>query len=109
MPLFNSKNTSPARLSLYNALIMASLMAVISIILNHNWIIVLVVAGITFCVAYTLYFYTLQYFIYRKIKLIYKFINQTKATRRSTFLLAFSRKRVFTSGFSRAPCSKVSI
>jgi len=83
MPL--SKNTSPVRLSLYNALIMASLMAVIGVVLGHNWIAVLLIAGITFCVAYTLYFYTLQYFIYRKIKLIYKFIFQTKATKREEF------------------------
>jgi two-component system phosphate regulon sensor histidine kinase PhoR len=44
-----------------------------------------IVLGITFAVIYGVYYYTLQRFIYRKIKLIYKFIYQTKATKREEY------------------------
>ncbi len=64
---------------------MSSLMAIFSVFLDHRWMVVLGIFVITFTVAYFLYFYTLQYFIYRKIKLIYKFIFQTKATKREEF------------------------
>src|SRR6202012_2061304 len=43
------------------------------------------VFGVTFFIIYGLYYYTLQRFIYRKIKLIYKFIYQTKATKKEEF------------------------
>ncbi len=52
--------------------------------LPRPWMAALVFAG-TFLVAYGIYFYTLQTFIYRKIKVIYKFIFQTKATKREAF------------------------
>lgn len=53
--------------------------------LKQPWYIDIIAFGLTFVVAYIIYFYTLQYFIYRKIKLIYKFIYQTKATKREEF------------------------
>ena len=40
---------------------------------------------VIFAGAYGLIVYTLQTFIYRKIKLIYKFIYQTKASKREEF------------------------
>lgn len=40
---------------------------------------------IIFLGAYLLVLYTLQAFIYRKIKLIYKFIYQTKASKKEEF------------------------
>ena len=45
----------------------------------------LIVFGVTFIITYWLYYYTLQRFIYRKIKLIYKFIYHTKATRKEEY------------------------
>jgi len=45
----------------------------------------LVVFAFTFITTYWLYYYTLQRFIYRKIKLIYKFIYQIKATKKEEF------------------------
>jgi two-component system phosphate regulon sensor histidine kinase PhoR len=56
-----------------------------TLLLKQPWYIDVIAFGLTFIVAYTIYFYTLQYFIYRKIKLIYKFIYQTKATKREEF------------------------
>ncbi len=46
------------------------------------WYTPLIVFCVTFIIIYSLYYYTLQRFIYRKIKLIYKFIYQTKATKK---------------------------
>lgn len=39
----------------------------------------------TFALSYGLYYYSLQQFIYRKLKIIYKLIYQTKATRKEEF------------------------
>ena len=50
-----------------------------------NLKLLIIVFSSTFIITYFLYYYTLQYFIYRKIKLIYKFIYQTKATRREEY------------------------
>jgi two-component system phosphate regulon sensor histidine kinase PhoR len=50
--------------------------------LDGKWLIGLVSFAIIFLGSYLLIFSIVQNFIYRKIKLIYKFINQTKATRR---------------------------
>ncbi|WP_118976410.1 sensor histidine kinase [Taibaiella koreensis] len=85
MPVIQSKNTSPAILSFFTALILAAIITVFTLFLRQPWYIDLSAFALTFTVAYTIYFYTLQYFIYRKIKLIYKFIYQTKATKREEF------------------------
>jgi two-component system, OmpR family, phosphate regulon sensor histidine kinase PhoR len=50
--------------------------------LEGKWQIGLASLGLIFLGSYGLILYIIQKFIYRKIKLIYKFINQTKATRR---------------------------
>ncbi len=80
-----SKNPSPVSLSLITAGIVASANSLLSLLLHPEWWQVCLVAATTFVVTYTLYYYTLQRFIYRKIKLIYKFIYQTKATPREEF------------------------
>lgn len=53
--------------------------------LHSMWQTALIVLGVSFVTVYLVYYYTLQRFIYRKIKLIYKFIYQTKATRREEY------------------------
>ncbi len=85
MSVIKSKNTSPAILSFFTALLLAIVITVFTLLLHQPWYIDVIAFGLTFIIAYTLYFYTLQYFIYRKIKLIYKFIYQTKATKREEF------------------------
>jgi two-component system phosphate regulon sensor histidine kinase PhoR len=64
---------------------LAIVITLFTLLLKQPWYIDVIAFGLTFVVAYTIYFYTLQYFIYRKIKLIYKFIYQTKATKREEF------------------------
>lgn len=85
MPVIKSKNTSPAILSLFTAFILAVFITLFTLVLRQPWYVDILAFGLTFVIAYTIYFYTLQYFIYRKIKLIYKFIYQTKATKREEF------------------------
>jgi two-component system phosphate regulon sensor histidine kinase PhoR len=64
---------------------MSTINSLLSLFLRPQWYIALLVFGITFGITYWLYYYTLQRFIYRKIKLIYKFIYQTKATKREEY------------------------
>lgn len=85
MSFLDTKNLSPRLLSFITALIISTVNALLSLLLNPHWFMPLVVFGISFIVTYSLYYYTLQRFIYRKIKLIYKFIYQTKATRKEEF------------------------
>ena len=85
MSVFDTKNLSPRVLSLFTALIISTVNALLSLVLEPDWYIPVIVFSVTFIITYSLYYYTLQRFIYRKIKLIYKFIYQTKATRREEF------------------------
>ncbi|MBS1614647.1 MAG: sensor histidine kinase [Bacteroidetes bacterium] len=83
--MLDTKNPSPVSLSLITASVVATANTLLSFLLRPEWWQVCLVAGTSFLVTYTLYYYTLQRFIYRKIKLIYKFIYQTKATPREEF------------------------
>jgi two-component system, OmpR family, phosphate regulon sensor histidine kinase PhoR len=85
MSVFDTKNLSPRVLSSFTALIISTANALLSLTLKASWYIPLIVFAITFVITYSLYLYTLQRFIYRKIKLIYKFIYQTKATKKEEF------------------------
>jgi len=85
MSFLDTKNFSPKALSYFTAFIISSVNALLSLTLDAKWYIPLVVFSVTFIITYNLYYYTLQRFIYRKIKLIYKFIYQTKATKREEF------------------------
>jgi two-component system, OmpR family, phosphate regulon sensor histidine kinase PhoR len=85
MSLLDTKNLSPRLLSFTTALVIAIANALMSMFINNKWQTPLVVFSITFIVIYSVYHYTLQKFIYRKIKLIYKFIYQTKATKREEY------------------------
>ncbi len=85
MSVLDTKNLSPRLLSSITAIIIGSANAILSLFLHQKWYIPLVVFGVTFVVIYWLYYYTIQRFIYRKIKIIYKFIYQTKATKKEEF------------------------
>jgi two-component system phosphate regulon sensor histidine kinase PhoR len=85
MSILDTKNLSPRYLSLITASIIALANALLSLALQPEWYLVLVVFVVTFGITFAIYYYTLQRFIYRKIKLIYKFIYQIKATPREEF------------------------
>ncbi|MEO6830753.1 MAG: ATP-binding protein [Chitinophagaceae bacterium] len=84
MPLLDN-HFSPKFLALITAATVSLVNTLLSLLLDPKWYIVVLVAISTFIITYAIYHYTLQRFIYRKIKLIYKFIYQNKATPREVF------------------------
>lgn len=80
-----SKNFSPQQLSALTALGLSIPIALGIYIFKPVWWIALLSFVVIFLGSYGLIVYTLQTFIYRKIKLIYKFISQTKANKREEF------------------------
>ena len=85
MSVLDTKNLSPRLLSFITAIIIATANALLSLFLRQTWYTPFFVFIVTFFIIYGLYYYTLQRFIYRKIKIIYKFIYQTKATKKEEF------------------------
>lgn len=83
--MFKAKNLSPQKLAGFTALVLSIIMVLGCLVLDMGLRVTLIAFFLTFLVSYYLYLYTLQNFIYRKIKLIYKFIYQTKASKREDF------------------------
>ena len=80
--MLNTKNFSPKQLSLFTALILGVPVAIGAWLLRPEWLLVLLSFIIFVGGSYALILAVLQRFIYRKIKLIYKFIYQTKASKK---------------------------
>jgi two-component system phosphate regulon sensor histidine kinase PhoR len=80
--MVSTKNVSPRQLSFFTALILAVPISLLIFFVERSWL----WAGTSFLVilggSYLLISIVLERFIYRKIKLIYKFIYQTKATKK---------------------------
>lgn len=81
----SSKNSSPQQLSALTALGLSIPIALGIFVLKPVWWIALISLVVVFLGSFGLILYTLQTFIYRKIKLIYKFIYQTKASKKEEF------------------------
>lgn len=80
--MFKTKNLSPKQLSAFTALVV-SLPVGIGFWLVERKIILSFLAFVIMLIgSYFLISFVLEWFIYRKIKLIYKFIYQTKASKR---------------------------
>lgn len=76
------KNISPRKISAFTALALATPIGILLWYVEKDWIVALACFVVIFVGSYLLISFVLERFIYRKIKLIYKFIYQTKATRR---------------------------
>lgn len=83
--MFSTKNLSPAQLSALTAALLSLPIAIGIYGLTGQWKTALLSLGLIFAGSYALIQFTMERFIYRKIKLIYKLIHQTKATRREEF------------------------
>src|SRR6201998_397683 len=83
--MFSAKNFSPQQLSALTALILAVLMSSCIYYFQSTWWIALLAMIVIFLMSYWLILFMVQRFIYRKIKLIYKLIYQTKASKREEF------------------------
>ncbi|MGZ8544723.1 MAG: sensor histidine kinase [Flavisolibacter sp.] len=79
--MFQTKNLSPRKLSALTALLLSFLIS-LGILFLENWKIALIAFVLIFIGSYLLLYSIIENFIYRKIKLIYKFIYQTKATKK---------------------------
>jgi two-component system phosphate regulon sensor histidine kinase PhoR len=78
----STKNLSPRQLSALTAVLLALPISAGIYVLTTNWIVGAASLLIVFAGSYGLILFTLEKFIYRKIKLIYKLIHQTKATKK---------------------------
>lgn len=73
------KNLSPRQVAAINAGILSSIVALPVFAFSKSWVAAVFSFGLLFLIAYFLVYFFLQEFIDRRIKLIYKFIYQTKA------------------------------
>src|SRR5260221_5626124 len=80
--MVSTKNVSPRQLSFFTALILAVPISLLIFFVEKSWLWGAISFIVLFGGAYFLISFVLERFIYRKIKLIYKFIYQTKATRK---------------------------
>lgn len=83
--MFTGKNLSPQQLSATTALALAIPISFGIYLFEKSWWIGVVSLVIIFAGAYGLVLWMVQRFVYRKIKLIYKLIYQTKASKREEF------------------------
>jgi two-component system, OmpR family, phosphate regulon sensor histidine kinase PhoR len=83
--MHSQKNFTPQQLAAITALALSVPLALAVFLLEPVWWISVIFFIIVFLGSFGLILYTLQTFIYRKIKLIYKLIYQTKASKREEF------------------------
>lgn len=80
--MFNKKNITPRILAAYTAFVLALPLAIGFTVFNPKWYLFVAVLVATFLFAWSVISFAFEQFVNQKIKLIYKLINQTKATRR---------------------------
>jgi two-component system phosphate regulon sensor histidine kinase PhoR len=83
--MFESKSPSSGRISFYISIVTAIVISAILLLLSVNKIIILAATLSALLITYFFSKYLIEEFINRKIKLIYKFIYQTKASKREEF------------------------
>jgi two-component system phosphate regulon sensor histidine kinase PhoR len=79
--MFETKNLSPQQLSALTSLFLAVPIGIAFLIIENIWI-GIIALFLTLIGSYYLIGFVLESFIYRKIKLLFKFIYQTKASKR---------------------------
>jgi two-component system, OmpR family, phosphate regulon sensor histidine kinase PhoR len=80
--MLNTQNLNPRQLSAIAAIVISSSVAIGIYFITSSWKYAIGSLLFVFAGSYLLIQFTLEKFINRKIKLIYKFIHQTKATRK---------------------------
>ncbi|HRP90467.1 MAG TPA: ATP-binding protein [Edaphocola sp.] len=84
--MLTNKNIPPRILSFITAIILAVIIVCLGLFLFPEWHIILITALVVFTSSYLIFYYTLTKFIYRKLKLIYKFIHEVKTAKELDFL-----------------------
>jgi len=80
--MFKTKNLSPNNLSLFTACCLSVPVSIAFALVSKNLYAGIIALAVTLTGSYFLIRFVLESFIYRKIKLIYKFIYQTKASKK---------------------------
>jgi len=83
--MFSTKNFSPQQVALATAIPISLLIGGIAFLGEVKWSYILILLAGVFLFSYLLIYFTVQRFVYRKIKIIYKLIYQTKASKREEF------------------------
>ena len=83
--MLSQKNFTPQQLAAFTALVLSVPITLAILLFEPVWWVGLLFFVVIFLGSFGLILYTLQTFIYRKIKLIYKLIYQTKASKREEF------------------------
>jgi two-component system phosphate regulon sensor histidine kinase PhoR len=80
--MFKAKNISPTKLSLFTAGCLSVPIAMGFYLVTYKWTDLLIALCLVFVASFFLIRFVLNEFIYRKIKVIYKYIYQTKASKK---------------------------
>lgn len=83
--MLSAKNLNPQQLSAITAIIIALPISIAIYYFQPLWIVAIIAFIVIFLGSYGLILFMVQQFVYRKIKLIYKLIYQTKASKREEF------------------------
>ncbi len=83
--MLNNRHLNPVQIAAINAFAISLLVGLANWYFVKSWLIALGTFVVLFIISYLLIRYFTERFIYRHIKLIYKFISQTKATKREEF------------------------
>ena len=83
--MFSGKNFSSQQIAALTALPLAIVVAVTGYFYHESWTVICIAVAGFYILSYLLIVFMLRRFIYRKLKLIYKLIYQTKATKKEEF------------------------
>lgn len=83
--MFSHKNITPTGIAILISLCAATVATICLVIANNSISFAFITLLVLSVFIYYFTFYLINQFIYRRIKLIYKFISQTKATKREEF------------------------
>lgn len=81
----NSKNYTPSQISIYIGIITGIVSFLLVLIIKQNILFALLSLMLVFATCFLTSKYFIELFIYRRVKLLYKFIHQTKASKREEF------------------------
>src|SRR5687767_2431741 len=80
--MLNTKNLSPRQLAAFTAFVLSIPISLGIGYLQQNWMVAIASFVLISAGSYLLILFIIQQFIYRKLKLIYKFIYRTKASKK---------------------------
>lgn len=83
--MLEAKSFTPTKIALLNASILGSVGFLLSLLSWKNYLTSILVSFVIFTFCFFLTKYLVEQFINRRVKLIYKFIHQTKASKREEF------------------------